>query len=92
MGEVKDLAEVTVNGQPVGVVWHAPYIIDITAAVKAGDNKVEIAVVNPWHNRMVGDMQPGAETVTYYPIKYYKADEPLLKSGLIGPARIVGER
>lgn len=92
LGEVKDLAEVTVNGQPVGVVWHAPYIIDITAAVKAGDNKVEIAVVNPWHNRMVGDMQPGAETVTYYPIKYYKADEPLLKSGLIGPARIVGER
>ncbi len=92
LGDVKDLAEIIVNGQRIGVTWHAPYQIDITAALKVGDNKVEIAVVNPWHNRMVGDLQPGADAVTYYPVKYYKVDEPLLKSGLIGPVRIVAEQ
>ncbi len=92
LGDVHDLAEVTVNGQPIGVTWHAPYLVDITSALKAGDNKIEIAVANPWHNRMVGDVQPGAKAVTYYPMTYYKVDEPLLKSGLVGPVRIVAEQ
>ena len=92
LGDVHDLAAVTVNGQSIGVAWHAPYLVDITSALKAGDNQIEIAVANPWHNRMVGDVQPGAKAVTYYPLTYYKADEPLLKSGLVGPVRIVAEQ
>lgn len=92
LGEVKDLAEVKVNGQKVGVVWHSPYQIDITPMVQSGVNTIEIAVANPWHNRMVGDAQLGATPITYYPVKYYTADEPLLSSGLIGPVKVLGER
>lgn len=92
LGEVHDLAEVKVNGETLGVTWHAPYRIDITDAVQAGVNTIEIAVANPWHNRLVGDEQPGMKRVAYYPITYFKADEPLLKSGLVGPVTIIAER
>ena len=36
LGDVKNLADVTVNGKDLGVVWHAPYRVDATAALKAG--------------------------------------------------------
>jgi hypothetical protein len=57
LGDVRDLARVTINGQNLGVVWHPPFRFDISRAVKNGDNRVEIAVTNTWHNRLVGDEQ-----------------------------------
>jgi hypothetical protein len=36
LGDVKNLADVSVNGTALGVVWHAPYRIDVTKALKAG--------------------------------------------------------
>ena len=57
LGSVKDLAEVTVNGRNLGTVWHAPYRVDITDAVRKGANSIELKVVNTWHNRMVGDVK-----------------------------------
>lgn len=38
----------------MGEVWHAPYRIDLTKALKPGDNEVEIKVQNAWVNRMIG--------------------------------------
>ena len=32
LGDVKNLAEVTVNGKDLGVVWHTPYRVDVTSA------------------------------------------------------------
>jgi hypothetical protein len=58
LGEVKNLAEVTVNGKSLGVVWHAPYRVDATAAMKPGANEVSIKVTNAWVNRLIGDEQP----------------------------------
>ncbi|GAC1669845.1 MAG: hypothetical protein NVS9B4_25900 [Candidatus Acidiferrum sp.] len=55
LGTVKYIAEVTVNGKNLGVVWTAPWHIDITDALKHGDNKMEIAVSNVWANRLIGD-------------------------------------
>lgn len=51
------MAEVRINGQDLGILWKSPYCIDITDAVKAGENTVEIKVVNLWINRMIGDEQ-----------------------------------
>jgi hypothetical protein len=42
LGDVKNLAEVTVNGKSLGVVWKKPYRVDVTNALKVGGNKVEI--------------------------------------------------
>ena len=59
LGEVRDLAEVWVNGTLVGTAWKPPYRVDITEAVKRGVNHIEIKSVNVWVNRFIGDVQPG---------------------------------
>lgn len=57
LGKVEIMAEVRINGKPSGILWKAPYRIDITDAVKAGTNTIEIKVVNLWVNRLIGDEQ-----------------------------------
>lgn len=89
LGDVKNLAAVTVNGHALGVVWHAPFRVDLTAALQPGENKLEIQVVNAWVNRMIGDEQPGATKYTFADVKPYNANSPLLPSGLLGPVRLV---
>jgi len=91
LGDVKNLAAVSVNGKNLGVVWHAPYRVDATAALKAGANEIKIEVINSWVNRLIGDQQPGATTFTYADVKPYKANSPLLPSGLLGPVTVVRE-
>jgi hypothetical protein len=88
LGDVKNLAEVSVNGKPLGIVWHAPYRVDATAALKPGDNELVVKVVNAWVNRLIGDQQPGATQYTFADVKPYRAKSPLLASGLIGPVTV----
>jgi len=89
LGEVKNLAEVTVNGKPLGIVWHAPYRVDASGALRPGANQVTIKVINAWVNRLIGDQQPDATTkYTFADVKPYKANSPLLPSGLLGPVRV----
>ena len=87
LGDVRDIAVVKVNGKPVGTLWKLPYRADITEMAKPGENQLEITVINPWHNRLVGDSQnPSAETFTSY--KFLDASSPLLTSGLLGPVTV----
>ncbi len=47
-------------------------------------------MANLWVNRLIGDKQPGVtKTYTYTAVEFYRADSPLLPSGLLGPVRIV---
>jgi hypothetical protein len=89
LGDVKNLAEVSVNGKDLGIVWHAPYRIDITSALQPGSNEVVIKVVNAWVNRFIGDEQPGATKITFADVKPYRAKSPLLPSGLLGPVAVI---
>jgi hypothetical protein len=89
LGDVKNLAEVTVNGKSLGQVWHTPYRVDATEALKPGANEVTITVVNSWVNRLIGDQQPNATKYTFADVKPYKAKSPLLPSGLLGPVAVV---
>jgi hypothetical protein len=92
LGDVKNLALVAVNGKDLGTVWHAPFRVDATAALKPGANQVSVRVINPWVNRLIGDLQPEATTkYTFSAWKAYKADSPLVPSGLLGPVAIVQE-
>ena len=89
LGDVKNLAEVTVNGKSLGTVWHTPYRVDATAALKPGKNELSIQVTNAWVNRLIGDQQPDASRqYTFTTVKPYHADSPLLSSGLLGPVRL----
>ena len=58
LGVVNDMARVRLNGKDLGVVWCAPWRVEITGALKAGENQLEIEVVNRWANRLIGDKQP----------------------------------
>lgn len=87
LGAVKDVAVVRLNGKEVGILWKEPYQIDISTLSKAGENKLEIQVINTWNNRLVGDSMAKAEdriTRTNLANKF-NPKSPLLSSGLLGP-------
>ena len=63
LGVVHDMARVKLNGKDLGVVWCAPWRVEVTGAIKAGDNPLEIEVVNRWANRLIGDKQPADANV-----------------------------
>jgi hypothetical protein len=88
LGQVGDVAQVTVNGKPAGIVWKPPYEVEIGSMVVEGANTVEVRVANLWVNRLIGDAQPGATKVTFTAAPTYTADAPLRPAGLIGPVTI----
>jgi hypothetical protein len=89
LGEVKNLAEVSLNGRDLGMLWKPPYRIEVTDAAKVGENQLEIKVTNLWPNRLIGDQHlPLSEQITWTTYNPYHADSPLLSSGLIGPVSI----
>jgi hypothetical protein len=90
LGDVKNLAEVIVNGKSLGIVWHAPYRVDVTNVIKPGSNQLTVKVVNAWVNRLIGDQQPDAKVkYTFSTIKAYSAGSPLQSSGLLGPVTVI---
>lgn len=104
LGEVQQLAEVKVNGKSLGIVWTAPWSIDISGAARAGQNTLEIAVTNTWTNRLIADadlppnerltktnvpLRPGVrDPKQFRPFQGYFGGDRLMRSGLIGPVRI----
>ncbi|MCF7972929.1 MAG: hypothetical protein K9N55_03855 [Phycisphaerae bacterium] len=57
LGAVHDMARVRLNGRDLGVLWCAPWRVDITDSVKAVGNRLEIQIANRWPNRLLGDQQ-----------------------------------
>jgi hypothetical protein len=99
LGKVRDIAEVKVNGRAVGMVWAPPYRVDVTAALRPGANKVEIAVTNEWTNRLIGDRPtpekhvltpPGAPGAAVPLAGFAAGPREPLESGLVGEVEIVG--
>ncbi len=101
LGEVKYIARVRLNGRDLGVVWTAPWSMELTSAVKSGSNELEIVVVNTWANRLIGDaalpkeeritrtnvaLEPGKRRLRGF--QSYAASDELMPSGLLGPVRV----
>jgi hypothetical protein len=61
LGQLHDIASLKINGKALGVLWHPPYVLDITAALVPGDNLLEITVTTNWANRLIGDEQEPAD-------------------------------
>jgi hypothetical protein len=88
LGEVREVAEVTLNGKVQGTAWTTPFAVELTGA-HAGRNQLSIRVANLWVNRLIGDAQPGSDKKhTFTTIPTYRADAPLRPSGLLGPVVI----
>ncbi|KAA6301018.1 MAG: hypothetical protein EZS26_002833 [Candidatus Ordinivivax streblomastigis] len=86
LGELHNIAEVRINGQSAGIWWKKPFAGDITDLVRKGENTLEVAVVNLWPNRLIGDQfLPEDRRFTKTNVMKFTKDSPLLPSGLIGP-------
>jgi hypothetical protein len=87
LGQVVEVAEVSVNGESTDVAWKPPYRVDVTGLLKTGTNRLEVKVTNLWHNRIVGDLRyPEAGEFAKTNMKHkFSADMDLLPSGLHGP-------
>ena len=89
LGDVDMIAEVSLNGKRLGVLWTLPYSVDITSALKAGVNELEVKVTSTWFNRLSYDgAQPEGARKTWC-LRWPEAEQGLKKYGLMGPVRIV---
>jgi hypothetical protein len=92
LGEVRNLADVRLNGKNLGVLWAPPFRVDVTDAIKPTGNNLEIEVVNFWPNRIIGDhFLPPEKRFTRTNIRKLTKDTPLMNSGLLGPVRLLVE-
>lgn len=94
LGDVKNVAAVRLNGKKLGVLWCAPWRVDITDAVHSKGNILEVEVVNLWCNRVVHDLSLPVEqrlTKTHETFRFdmLNVHTPILESGLIGPVKIL---
>ena len=87
---IYNIATIKINGIDCGTLWTKPYTLDITKAVKPGENKIEIEVTNTWHNRLIGDsMLKPEERTTFTTAPFRLKDKPLQPAGLIGDVKII---
>ena len=85
------IASVTLNGKDIGITWTKPFRVEMTGALKAGQNQLQVTVVNSWQNRLIGDRgQPWGKRYTQTNIRI-RDDWKLRTSGLLGPVEIIGD-
>jgi hypothetical protein len=89
---VKDvgIARIKINGVDKGIVWVKPFRMEVSGELVAGENSLEIKVINSWYNRVAGDeLNPKDRlTKTNIVLKKDARDVPLEPSGLLGPVSI----
>jgi hypothetical protein len=55
LGSVQVIAEVIVNGKNLGILWKAPFKVNLDNFVHEGVNELEVKITNLWPNRLIGD-------------------------------------
>ncbi|MFW0715076.1 glycosyl hydrolase [Pedobacter sp. N23S346] len=89
LGEFSSIAEVKINGINCGTLWTAPHRLEISKAIKRGENEIIIEVTNTWANRLIGDSKlPENKRLTKTTAPFRLADKPLNPAGLLGPVVI----
>ena len=102
LGDISHVAEVWLNEQPLGITWSEPFQFDVTDYLQPGNNTLKIEVANTWSNRLVGDAvlnqnytQTNIKSTVVSQGFFIRApwkEVPLIKSGLLGPVRIIKAR
>ncbi len=95
-GPVREAAEVYVNGELAGFVWHPPYTLDVTRFLKVGENVLRIVVGNTAINSMAGRVLPSYRLLNQrYGERFVPQDMGNLESlpsGILGGVRLELER
>ena len=90
LGDLRELAEVYVNGRSCGIVWTPPFRLRVTSALRSGENQLRIEVVNFWPNRLIGDAAlPPEQRRTRTNVRKFTPQTPLMRSGLFGPVQLL---
>jgi alpha-L-rhamnosidase/F5/8 type C domain len=89
LGEFSSIAEVKINGINCGTLWTAPHRLDISKAIKKGENEIIIEVTNTWANRLIGDSKLTEDKrITKTTAPFRLEGKPLNPAGLLGPVLI----
>jgi hypothetical protein len=90
LGQLRNVADATLNGTRLGIRWKPPFTYDVTGIVRSGKNQLAIKISNLWANRLAGDaLLPREKRITRITQKV-----PLggaLESGLFGPVQLRAE-
>jgi len=91
-GAFSNIAGVKVNGLDCGTIWTAPHRVEISKAIKKGENLITIEIANTWGNRLIGDSKlPPEKRMTNTTAPFRLAGKPLYPAGLVGPVTIQTE-
>jgi len=90
---VREAAQVYINGQFAGSVWHPPYEVDVSKLLRVGENQIRIVVANTAINAMAGQSLPDYKLLNLrYTERFTPQDMKDLKplpSGILGPVKLV---
>lgn len=91
LGQVKNMAQVKLNGHDLGVAWCDPWRLPIPPNIlRKKGNILEVTVANLWINRLIGDSGlPEKKRLTKTTYNPFGPDSPLQPSGLIGPVQLM---
>ncbi|MDR1498456.1 MAG: discoidin domain-containing protein [Puniceicoccales bacterium] len=90
VGNVSEIAQVSINGKTLGTLWAHPYKMEITNALRPANNELEIEVVNHWSNRVIGDAAlPKEKRLTRTNIRRLTSKTPLTRSGMEGKVELI---
>ncbi|HZF64156.1 MAG TPA: glycosyl hydrolase, partial [Chitinophagaceae bacterium] len=93
LNNVKEIADVYLNGKRLGQHWHSSHVFALKEELKPGINNLVIEVVNSINNSLIADAKNPRQyrqmrsNITKLPNAWQKpfAEAPLLEAGLIGP-------
>lgn len=86
--KINNIAEVIVNGTSCGTLWVPPYRIDVTNALREGENTLTVNVANTWANHIKGAHEGKAGSKDFWTLVPYWSDVPLQESGLLGTVQL----
>ena len=91
LGRVADIARVRVNGVDCGVAWTAPFRVDVSHALIAGPNLIEVEVANPWRNRLIAEASVAGGEMFAPMTEVFEPTASPLPAGLAGPVVLIVE-
>jgi alpha-L-rhamnosidase len=93
---LREAAQIFVNGQHAGDLWHPPYRMDIAPLLHAGTNDLKIVVANTAINELAGRAAPDYRLLNLrYGEKFTPQDMDHLQplpSGILGPLRLISQQ
>ena len=93
LGDLHDLARVTVNGIDCGVAWTPPYRVEVSSVLRRGENTLDVRITNTWANRLRAEQaKPEAGRQAWSLVPAAQVLPEALPGGLLGLVTLeVGE-